>query len=84
MVVVNNTVYAVIAISDPIKPTSRDAVAYLKKRGLAVVMVSGDSRAGAEAVAKEVGIEQVLPDPIRDLDVRKLRGFLLWSMTTSW
>src|SRR5882757_4716487 len=64
VVVVNNTVYAVIAISDPIKPTSRDAVAYLKKRGLAVVMVSGDSRAGAEAVAKEVGIEQVLGEVV--------------------
>ena len=62
IVVVNNTVYAVIAISDPIKPTSRDAVAYLKKRGLVVIMVSGDSRSGAEAVAKEVGIEQVLPE----------------------
>jgi Cu+-exporting ATPase len=62
IVVVNNTVYAVIAISDPIKPTSRDAVAYLKKRGLAVVMVSGDSRAGAEAVAREVGIDDALPE----------------------
>jgi Cu+-exporting ATPase len=62
IVVVNNTVYAVIAISDPIKPTSREAIAYLKKRGLAIMMVSGDSRAGAEAVAKEVGIEQVLPE----------------------
>ncbi len=62
VVVVNNTVYAIIAISDPIKPTSRDAVADLKRRGLAVIMVSGDSRAGAEAVAKEVGIDDVLPE----------------------
>jgi Cu+-exporting ATPase len=62
IVVVNNTVYAVIAISDPIKPTAQAAVADLKKRGLVVVMVSGDSRAGAEAVAKEVGIAEVLPE----------------------
>src|SRR5256886_296633 len=52
IVVVNNTVYAVIAISDPIKPTSREAVAYLKRRGLAVRMVSGDSQRGAQAVAQ--------------------------------
>ena len=62
MVVVNNTVYAVIAISDPIKPTSKDAVGELKRRGLTVIMLSGDSRAGAEAVAQEVGIEQVIPE----------------------
>jgi len=62
VVVVNNTVYAVIAISDPTKPTSRDAIAELKRRGLRVVMVSGDSRRGAEAVANEVGIDDVQPE----------------------
>jgi Cu+-exporting ATPase len=62
IVVVNNTVYAVIAISDPIKPTSREAVEELKRRGVRVVMISGDSRAGAEAVAQEVGIEDVVPE----------------------
>ena len=71
--VVNNTVYAVIAISDPIKPTSRDAVAYLKRLGLPVVMVSGDSRKGAEAVAKEVGIDEVLAEvlPSQKADIVK-------------
>ncbi len=62
IVVVNNTVYAVIAISDPIKPTAKDAILHLKKLGLAVTMVSGDSRKGAEAVAKEVAIEDVIPE----------------------
>jgi P-type Cu+ transporter len=76
IVVVNNTVYAVIAISDPIKPTAKDAVAYLKALGLSVTMVSGDSKRGAEAVAKEVGIDDVLPDvlPSQKADlVRKLQ-----------
>ena len=72
--VVNNTVYAVIAISDPIKPTSKTAVEHLKKMGLQVLMVSGDSKKGAEAVAKEVGVEElvaeVLPSQKADL-VRK-------------
>jgi P-type Cu+ transporter len=74
--VVNNTVYAVIAIADPIKPTSRDAIAHLKKLGLPVIMVSGDSKKGAEAVAKEVGIDEVLPEvlPSQKADlVRKLQ-----------
>ncbi len=76
IVVVNNTVYAVIAISDPIKPTSKAAVALLKRLGLPIVMVSGDSRKGAEAVATEVGIDEVvaevLPSQKADL-VRKLQ-----------
>ena len=76
IVVVNNTIYAVIAISDPIKPTSRAAIELLKRKGLPVVMVSGDSRKGAEAVAAEVGIDEViaevLPSQKADL-VKKLQ-----------
>jgi len=74
--VVNNTVYAVIAISDPLKPTSKAAVAQLKRLGLPVVMVSGDSRKGAEAVAAEVGIDEVLAEvlPSQKADlVKKLQ-----------
>jgi len=74
--VVNNTVYAVIAISDPVKPTSKTAIELLKRRGIAVIMVSGDSKKGAEAVAAEVGIDEViaevLPSQKADL-VKKLQ-----------
>jgi Cu+-exporting ATPase len=76
IVVVNNTVYAVIAIADPIKPTSKTAITLLKRLGLPIVMVSGDSRKGAEAVATEVGIDEViaevLPSQKADL-VKKLQ-----------
>jgi Cu+-exporting ATPase len=76
IVVVNNTVYAVIAISDPITPTAREAISYLKKMGLTVSMISGDSERAAEAVAKEVGIDafvaDVLPSQKAEL-VRKLQ-----------
>jgi P-type Cu+ transporter len=76
IVVVNNTVYAVIAVSDPLKATARDAVLALQRRGLAVMLVSGDSKRGAEAVAKEVGIEDVVSDvlPSQKADlVKKLQ-----------
>ena len=76
IVVVNNTVYAVIAIADPIKPTTPQAVASLKRMGLAVMMVSGDSKRGAQAVANEVGIDdlvaEVLPTQKADI-VKKLQ-----------
>src|SRR6059058_4399988 len=76
IVVVNNTVYAVIAIADPIKPTTPQAVASLKRMGLAVMMVSGGSKRGAQAVANEVGIDdlvaEVLPTQKADI-VKKLQ-----------
>ena len=76
IVVVNNTVFAVIAISDPIKPTTKEAIERLRKLGLTVEMVTGDSRKGAEAVAREVGIDDVLPEvlPSQKADlVKKLQ-----------
>jgi P-type Cu+ transporter len=73
IVVVNNTVHAVMAISDPIKSTAAEAVASLKRMGLAVVMVSGDSKRGAQAVAQEVGIDEILAEvlPSQKADIVK-------------
>lgn len=55
-----------IAVADPIKPSAREAVASLKRSGLRLVMLTGDNRATAEAIAKELGIAEfeaeVLPD----------------------
>jgi Cu+-exporting ATPase len=73
IVVVNNTVHAVIAIADPIKPTTPQAVASLKRMGLVVMMLSGDSKRGAEAVAKEVGIDEIVAEvlPSQKTDIVK-------------
>ena len=48
-----------IAVADPIKPTSAAAIAALHKRDIRVVMLTGDSRGTAEAVAREMGIDEV-------------------------
>ncbi|QQN75197.1 heavy metal translocating P-type ATPase [Croceicoccus sp. YJ47] len=48
-----------IAVADPIKPTSAAAIAALHKRGIRVVMLTGDSRGTAAAVAREMGIDEV-------------------------
>ncbi len=73
VVVVNNTVHAVIAIADPIKPTAKEAIARLKDLGLTVQMVSGDSKSAAHAVAKEVGITDVIAEvlPSQKVDLVK-------------
>jgi Cu+-exporting ATPase len=53
---------AVIAVADPVKPTSRRALAALREAGLEPVMVTGDSRRTAEAVARALGIERVVAE----------------------
>jgi P-type Cu+ transporter len=56
----NDTFAGVIGITDTIKPSARGLVEQLKRRGIEVVMMTGDHKAAAENVAKEVGIETVL------------------------
>jgi Cu+-exporting ATPase len=53
-----------IAVADPIKSTTREAIEQLKQEGIKVVMVTGDNRTTAEAMARKLGIEfeaDVLP-----------------------
>lgn len=53
---------AVISISDPIKPTSKEAVKVLKARGIYVCMITGDGHLTAQAVAGELGIDRFFSD----------------------
>ncbi|HME24011.1 MAG TPA: heavy metal translocating P-type ATPase [Acetobacteraceae bacterium] len=66
-----------IAIADPIKPTAPDALRRLRSMGLRIVMLTGDSRSTAEAVAGRLGIgevfAEVLPDDKHAL-VRRLKA----------
>ncbi|MFL5303289.1 MAG: HAD-IC family P-type ATPase, partial [Anaeromyxobacteraceae bacterium] len=57
---VDGALAGLVAVSDPIRPTSRDAIARLRRMGLEVVMLTGDARATAEAVAREAGVERVV------------------------
>jgi P-type Cu+ transporter len=61
---IDGRLVAVIGVSDPIKPESREAVASLRRLGLSVVMVTGDSRATGEAVARSLGIEEVIAEQL--------------------
>ena len=62
----DDRVAGVLAIADPIKATTADALASLRAAGIKVVMLTGDNRTTAEAVARELGIDsveaEVLPD----------------------
>lgn len=51
-----------VGIADPVKPTTPAALAALRAEGLRVVMLTGDGRTTAEAVARELGIDEVIAD----------------------
>ena len=67
----NGQLIAIFAVADPIKPESVAAIKRLQAEGLKVVMVTGDNRHTAQAVAKQVGIDEiraeVLPEDKKNL-----------------
>jgi Cu+-exporting ATPase len=58
-VAIDGNASGVMAVADPIKATALDAVRALKEAGVRVVMLTGDNRATAEAVARKLGIAQI-------------------------
>src|SRR3546814_8454359 len=62
----DSRVAGVFAIADPIKPTTPEALAALRADGIKVVMLTGDNRTTAEAVARQLGIDAVEADVLPD------------------
>src|SRR3546814_7713127 len=56
----------VIAIADPVKETTGDALAALREAGIKVIMLTGDNRVTAEAIARRLGIDDVEADVLPD------------------
>jgi P-type Cu+ transporter len=73
-VAINDIAVALLGVADPVKATSRVAIDELKKMGLEIVMVSGDVRATAHAIAREVGIERVIAEVLPEQKVQEIRN----------
>jgi Cu+-exporting ATPase len=67
----------ILAVADPVKRTTPDALAALRAEGIRIVMLTGDNRTTAEAVARKLGIQEVEADVLpedKNRIVRKLRA----------
>jgi Cu+-exporting ATPase len=65
-VVVDGSLAGLVSVADPIKDTTPEAIQRLHAEGLRIVMLTGDSRLTAEAVARRLQIDEVIPDVLPD------------------
>ena len=72
--IMNEELRALFALADPLKPTAKGGIDALGRQGLRVIMLSGDSSKTAEAVAKELGIEEVWAQMLPEQKADKIRA----------
>jgi Cu+-exporting ATPase len=65
-VAVDNTIAGLVAVADPIKSSTAEAIAALHAEGVRIIMVTGDSRTTAEAVARKLKLDDVRADVLPD------------------
>jgi Cu+-exporting ATPase len=65
-VAVDGALAGLIGVADPIKDTTRDAIAELHREGLRIVMLTGDSSATAQTIAGKLAIDEVIAEVLPD------------------
>ena len=76
-VAVDGKLAGIVAVADTLKPHSREAVQELRRLGLQVVMLTGDNRRTAEAIARAVGVDRVVAEVLPEekaLEIKKLQA----------
>ena len=68
-----NRAIAAFAVADAVRPESKEAIARLHEQGIETVMITGDSRAVADAVAKELGIGTVLAEVLPEQKAKRIQ-----------
>jgi Cu+-exporting ATPase len=70
---VDGALAGLLAVADPIKPSARQAIEKLKEMGLEAVLLTGDHRRTAEAVARQAGIDRVVAEVLPEGKVAEIR-----------
>ncbi len=76
-VAADGKIAGLLAVADPIKSTTAEAIEKLHREGIRVVMITGDSKTTAEAVGKKLGIDEVIAEVLPDQKaamVKRLQG----------
>ena len=73
-VAIDGTLAGLVSVADPVKDSAIDAVAELRRSGIDVVMMTGDNRRTAEAVARRVGIDEIIADVLPGQKQAKVEG----------
>jgi Cu2+-exporting ATPase/Cu+-exporting ATPase len=73
MIELNGLCRGLIALSDTIKEHAKDAVSALHRKGLKVIMLTGDNRSAADYMAKQVGIDEVISEVLPQEKAERIR-----------
>ncbi|MES2135525.1 MAG: heavy metal translocating P-type ATPase [Pseudomonadota bacterium] len=71
---VDGKLAGLVVVADPVKDTAAQAIADLHREGIRIVMLTGDNRRTAEAVARQVGIDEVMADVLPDQKQAKVQA----------
>ncbi len=82
-VIVDGRAQGALALADKVRDSSRQAVAELKARGVRCIMITGDNGRTAEAVAREIGLDEFFAEVLPDRKAGKVREVQERGLTTA-